>query len=425
MKIGIYREFTGGLTALGGAEFCVAALAEGLEERHDVEVIHDIPALTRERIEEYFGITLQRTQFRFEPGSPLVRPQVTYQSRLPWKKYREAARRDSHLSAPYDLFICFTHYLPPFCHARNGLLVVLFPVFDRSTCWPWTERPVGLRNQVVRATKTAIHKWIWSERFRSYPHRYANSEFTRCWTKKWWDVDCGVLYPPVDLRARPCEKQPTILSIGRITPEKQPLELVRTFGAMARAGTGGWSFDCTGGIPDQAEAQAYLDEVRRAAESLPIRILTNPSRADLESSLGSARIFWHAKGYGKDEAVDPFAMEHFGIATVEAMAWGCVPVVINRGGQREIVRHGVDGFLWNTLGELEQYTRLLMSDDELWVKMSESSRRRAQIFGKQRFVREVADCCGIPLMADEFPRAFSVGRSMFRESVAKVRLIGE
>jgi glycosyltransferase involved in cell wall biosynthesis len=403
MKIGIYREFTGGGAGLGGAEFSVAALAEGFQDWHDVEVIHDIPAFTRERIEEFFGITLNRTRFRFEPGRPVIIPDL--KSRWPWRMYREAAQWSAHLSAPYDLFICLTHYLPPFCHARDGLLIVLFPIFDRFSLWPWNQGTLGRPRGAIPVTREAIwteiqtlsHTWIWDRRFRSYPHRQAISEFTRRWTKKWWGVDCGVLYPPVEIGARTGEKQPIILSIGRITPEKQHLELVQTFGAMARAGMGGWSLCCTGGIPDRTETLAYLDEVRRAAESLPIRILTNPSRADLESSLGSARIYWHAMGYGKDETVDPFAMEHFGIATVEAMAWGCVPVVINRGGQPEIVRHGVDGFVWNTLGELEQYTRLLMSDDELWAKMSESSRCRAQIFGKQRFVREVASCCGISL----------------------------
>ncbi len=397
MKIGIYREFMDGSGCLGGAEFSVAALAEGFEDRHDVEVISNNAALTQQQIADFFGITLHRTRFRFEQGSHMFWPEVKYQSRLPWMIYLEAARWNSHLSEPYDLFICFTHGLPPFCHARNGMLIVLFPSVDRSVCRPWNKEHGSRYPAVIRAAKNALVKWIWSERFRSYPHRYANSEFTRHWTKRWWDVDCGVLYPPVDIRARPNEKQPIILSIGRFVPAKQHLVLVRTFEALARPGLGGWSYDCTGGLDDSADHRAYFDEVRRTAGSLPIGFIVNPSRADLELSLGSAQIFWHAMGYGKDDGAEPSAMEHFGIVTVEAMAWGCVPVVINRGGQPEIVRHGVDGFLWDTLDELEHYTRLLMGDDELRAKMSESARRRAQAFGKQRFVREVAERCKISL----------------------------
>ena len=40
--------------------------------------------------------------------------------------------------------------------------------------------------------------------------------------------------------------------------------------------------------------------------------------------------------------------EHFGITTVEAMAAGCVPVVIDKADQREIVRHVTDGYRWTT-----------------------------------------------------------------------------
>ena len=55
-------------------------------------------------------------------------------------------------------------------------------------------------------------------------------------------------------------------------------------------------------------------------------------------------------------------MEHFGITTVEAMAHGCVPVVVRLGGQLEIVQDGVNGRLWGSLGELVAITRELMAD---------------------------------------------------------------
>jgi glycosyltransferase involved in cell wall biosynthesis len=210
-------------------------------------------------------------------------------------------------------------------------------------------------------------------------------------------VDCDVLYPPVDIRSQPLDKQALILSLGRFDRTKQHLDLVRAFESLARAGLGDWSYRCVGGLDDSVEQQSYFDEVRTAAGTLPIQFRVNPSRAEVESSLGAAQIFWHAMGYGKDDEAEPYYMEHFGIATVEAMAWGGVPVVVNRGGQPEIVRHGIDGFVWDTLEELEHYTRLLMSDDGLRAKMSESARLRAQTFDKQRFVREVAARCKLSL----------------------------
>src|SRR5437868_3619872 len=98
MKIGIYREFSNGSTAFGGAEFCVAALAESLENQHEVEIIHDNPSLTRANIEEFFGIDLRRTRFRAEQGSPLAAFHGLNRSRWPWAMRREAAAWNAHLS---------------------------------------------------------------------------------------------------------------------------------------------------------------------------------------------------------------------------------------------------------------------------------------------------------------------------------------
>jgi glycosyltransferase involved in cell wall biosynthesis len=102
---------------------------------------------------------------------------------------------------------------------------------------------------------------------------------------------------------------------------------------------------------------------------------------------GRARLFWHAAGFGSADS-SPESSEHFGISTVEAMSAGAVPIVINKGGQPEIVEHGVSGFLWNTLDELREYTRLLAADEPLRLRMSNAARERAELFSRSRFVGE-------------------------------------
>jgi glycosyltransferase involved in cell wall biosynthesis len=99
-----------------------------------------------------------------------------------------------------------------------------------------------------------------------------------------------------------------------------------------------------------------------------------------------AKIFWHAAGMNSDEETHPELAEHFGITTVEAMSAGCVPVVVNKGGQPEIVEHGVSGFVWNTPDELQEYTARLMKDEELWRRMSKAARLRAEKFSRQAFL---------------------------------------
>src|SRR5207248_6507126 len=112
-------------------------------------------------------------------------------------------------------------------------------------------------------------------------------------------------------------------------------------------------------------------------------------RERLRELFGRARIFWHATGLGDDTDAHPELAEHFGISTVEAMAAGCVPVVINKGGQPEIVEHGKSGFVWNTLDELKQYTQLLADDPSLWKQMSAAARERARGFARERFIEKM------------------------------------
>ena len=83
------------------------------------------------------------------------------------------------------------------------------------------------------------------------------------------------------------------------------------------------------------------------------------------------------------------------MSTVEAMAAGCVPIVVNRGGQREIVEHGVSGFLWDSIDDLEKYTLSLMLDDQLRQSMSEAARARAQKFTKNACVDRFRNAVGV------------------------------
>jgi glycosyltransferase involved in cell wall biosynthesis len=117
-----------------------------------------------------------------------------------------------------------------------------------------------------------------------------------------------------------------------------------------------------------------------------VRLVPNIRTAELKSAYEQAKIFWHATGYGEDDQAHPELAEHFGMVTVEAMAAGCVPVVINKGGQPEIVEHGVNGFLWNTLAELRDYTLMLAGDEKLLARMSEAARSRANRFSRKNFV---------------------------------------
>jgi len=225
---------------------------------------------------------------------------------------------------------------------------------------------------------------------RSYELILGCSEFTTIWIKRYWGIDAGVLYPPIRVDLLPPRpKQKRIVVVGRFfSPKyghcKRQLELVQAFGHMLeRGGLEGWRLDVVGGCEPIQED--YLHEVMKAAEGLPVGIHPNAPRSELEEMLETASIFWTATGYGSDEDRKPWAMEHFGMTTVEAMAAGCVPVVIDKAGQREIVRDDVDGFRWTTLPQLESRTRQVMTDEALRTRLGAAAVARAQIFSEDAF----------------------------------------
>ena len=127
--------------------------------------------------------------------------------------------------------------------------------------------------------------------------------------------------------------------------------------------------------------------MQKDAEGYPIEFLINKSNEVLWESYNKAKIYWHASGYGEDLEKHPEFAEHFGISTVEAMGAGAVPVVINSGGQKEIVTEGKNGLLWDTIPELKQKTNMLIKDNKLWSTLSDAARIRAKDFGLEKFYK--------------------------------------
>jgi glycosyltransferase involved in cell wall biosynthesis len=238
----------------------------------------------------------------------------------------------------------------------------------------------------------------------SYQEVLANSEYTRGYIEKLWQRDAAVLFPPIrvnDLEPS-ATRTKTIVTVGRffrpgLGHAKRQLEMVRMFGDMYRAGgLDGWTLHVVGGCePSQVP---YLEEVRAAGAGLPVELHPNAPRAEVDRLLDEGSIFWSATGFGENEQKAPWSMEHFGMTTVEAMAGGCVPVVIDRAGQREIVRHDVDGFRWGTPEELASYTRRVAADETLRARLAGSAVKRAAAFSEDAFAarwREIARELGL------------------------------
>jgi glycosyltransferase involved in cell wall biosynthesis len=224
----------------------------------------------------------------------------------------------------------------------------------------------------------------------SYDRIVANSGYGASWVTRLWNRRCEVLVPAVKQRSS-AEKAPMIVSVGRFFAaerghSKKQLEMVRAFAELSPLHPQ-WELHLVGGCAPQDEP--YLDMVRREAEGLPVVFHIAASGEELDELYGRASIYWHATGLGEDLDQDPERAEHFGITTVEAMSAGAVPVVIRAGGQLEIVREGIDGFLFADTDGLIARTDQIINDPELRERLAAAATERALIFGREAFERRL------------------------------------
>jgi glycosyltransferase involved in cell wall biosynthesis len=161
--------------------------------------------------------------------------------------------------------------------------------------------------------------------------------------------------------------------------------MIRTFRTLVQGGLNGWELHLAGGSMEGGQHSRYLDECRRLATGLPVHFHVDASLAELQSLYQSATIFWHATGFGQSETRDPIKFEHFGISVVEAMAAGCVPVVIGRGGIPEIVEHGRSGFHWRSAAEWRHYTLAVATNPTLAARLRAGAVARSACFGEDVF----------------------------------------
>lgn len=246
------------------------------------------------------------------------------------------------------------------------------------------------------ASFAALHAHQLHHIARSYDQILAISRFTQYWIERRWTVSSEIIFPPVDTS---CfwsgTKRPIVLSVGRFfagSHNKKHLPMIQAFRALCDAGLTGWEYHLAGGCDESMpEHRAYLEQIRAAVAGYPIVLHVNAPFAELQQLYSEARIFWHATGYGEDENRDPDSFEHFGITTVEAMAAGCVPVVIAKAGQIETVVPNESGLLWHTLAELQAQTQRLIGDPALAERLAAGALRRSQEFEISAFAQRVRE----------------------------------
>ena len=181
------------------------------------------------------------------------------------------------------------------------------------------------------------------------------------------------------------EKQPVVLYAGRVHPEKG-LHLLREFAGQMPPDwslciVGPWQVKAGGGGPD------YVQSLEAVLGARGVRFL-DPifDAAALNALYRSASLFVYPSVAELGET--------FGLAPLEAMAWGCVPVVSDLACFKDFIRAGENGAVFDhrhadagallarTLLTLidEPDTRARLAQSALGVRQSHAPARIAELF---------------------------------------------
>ncbi len=384
IRVGVLNPY---LPTLGGGEKHMGYMCQFIEEYYNYKVDMDIIVfnyndvnvfasdyITIDDVNKQFGLNLKKTKLRKLNLSP---PSIAIET-------VEQQRIIEALSSEYDVFINFMFQSKHIGRAKVNIYQCMFP--------PKRMEPMP----VIYPSYREIEKKHDRDFADSYQIFITNSEYTNHWCNAYWQTSDkqAIIYPPVfeekELVGKYQEdkKENIIMSVGRFfvgSHSKKQLDLVKFF-VNHQDVFKDYEYHLAGAVATYQEDVDYLNEIKALAATVNnVFIHENCPFKELMELYGKAKIFWHATGYGVDENMQPEKMEHFGITPVEAMSYGVIPVVINKGGPKETVIDGEIGYCWNTEEECVTKTKLLIDDDELRREMAIKATERAKEYSIEKF----------------------------------------
>lgn len=344
IKVGIFSPY---LDILGGGEKYLLSIAEALSSRADV-VIYADPHI-KEKSLTRFNISLKRVQFL---PADAIRTQNVF-------------KRYSYLSR-YDIFFYMTDGSIFFSGAKKNFLIIQSPLHIPSTTLP---NKLKLVNWQILCYSQFMQDII----RRKMPGFARISSLAPC-----------VTVPGDDKLV--VEKENIILSVGRFFPyphDKKHEMMVDLFRANHKKYFSGWKLIIAGGLTEEGGRQ-ILQKLKDKSRGIPVEIMVDLPSYKLEKLYKRAKIYWHAAGFGEDLALYPERAEHFGIAPLEAMANGAVPLLFSGGGLRDITGNN-DDFLWRGENELLAKTYDLIQNAPMLAQKAKKAYKMSKAFSCDKF----------------------------------------
>lgn len=223
-------------------------------------------------------------------------------------------------------------------------------------------------------------------RLATWRNVITNSNFTKQWVQRYWNRNASVFYPPVYVPDTiPKKEDIAIISIGRFNGKgrsKRQDVIINAFLSLLDQVDTKLTLHLAGYVQDKT----YLAQLKKQAGGFPVQFYENVSEEKKKELLQKSIIYVHACGYQIDEEQEPENTEHYGIVVVEAMAQGCIPLVVGKAGPAEIVEDGINGFHWETEAELiEKLLEMLQNPGNL-TSLGKAAAYRATHFSQEQFI---------------------------------------
>jgi len=192
----------------------------------------------------------------------------------------------------------------------------------------------------------------------------AISNYSKSHLDSVWKRPSTLVYPGCNMISARA-KRDVVVTVSRASPGKR-LEI---FWEVARL-CSSYEF-----VMLLTQTEGTSEYFRRLSQQCPPNgtLIVNPDKKMYDQIVGEAKVYLHL-----------MEGEHFGISVVEAMSAGCVPIVHDSGGPREIVQDGV-GYRWRKVEEIPA-----MVDRGIRTSPSEPAAKRARDFSVDSFQRRLS-----------------------------------
>jgi len=365
------------LNSCGGAERLALAMARALKELgHSVD-LYVIEATDWNRVERLTSYNRQVVDKEYV--LPPSRSFPTIYSKLLYWFGRDVIGHHIAKRHNYDLVIATKQILVPlFVDVLYMHFPDFLPGFDYlyyperylyNTMLRIYSRPLEL------ATRTLISLF---KSIKYKPVILTNSRFSASMIERFLSIETLVLYPPVNIEkyltlSKHEDRENIIVTISRIERMKN-LDIITDIAKEVKEAR----FVILGSMQSTSYYAHLMRKLRVLNLEDRVKILINASEELKMEILKKAKIYLHPTKY-----------EHFGIAVVEAMAAGLIPVVHKSGGPwTDIVEFGNYGFGFSSPDEAGSVIQSLthLSEGEL-RDIRKRIMERSKIFSYESFLK--------------------------------------